>query len=335
MTRFLGGRCGLLLLAVPFIGAALFTVTGCKDDDPTDPGPATAGLATVWPNEDGNSWTYSLRVEQRMWKMTPADSVEAVPPLPAMDVLYAEFLEPLPAAVLDSAQAVYSQTFDGEITTDSGVTAQNLVEVTEEIPAVTGARPGPPAWIRVLASARPDLAPRLTDLYGPAIGDPAAKDLDLMNPIFLEGYAWELNDEAIVGYGDLTTAPSWLHLTSDLSLGATFRFQLVAPLADDIFLHGRIVKRGPATYDGHTYDDVVVCFYAIDLGISEMTDESGNLPGCYRPYMTGIVVYVPGVGPVASQDRRYVDSGDLAFPTDPTMEVFSVTAVMTETNVGD
>ena len=63
--------------------------TACNDEDcPTCPDPQlspTPRLANIWPNEDGNAWTYDLT---STWFIVPFSSdPENPPPLPPLEDL--------------------------------------------------------------------------------------------------------------------------------------------------------------------------------------------------------------------------------------------------------
>ena len=316
---------------------AILPVTGC-DDDGTGPEPLFA-IETIWPHEDGDSWTFDLALAERDWQQEPFTTPGEVPDLPAVDVLWEQFQEPLPGAASESVTGTFRLAFDGEITTGSGVTVQHLAETllpeTERSRAAVTSGHALPGWLRTLAAARPDLRDRIARRYDLDVSAlAAAKDLNLFEPIFLSGYAWQQTADGIFGYGDLSTEPSWIYLTDDLQEGASFSLQLVPGLADDVYLYGRVVFRGQKVVAGQVFLNVMQCFYVLDMGVGSLTDENGHHLGSVRMYMVGLVTYVPGLGPVRSHDRRYVMTGGIVDQTETALVVYELKAGLSGSTVG-
>lgn len=295
------------LLATSFVLILLIVLAGCSDDtdcpncpDDGDPIEVEASIQNVWPNADGNVWIHDLAV--RGFEGDPDDVIDPddpVPDLPSMETLHARLAEPVPFEPLGDSEGLYRMSFDGDVVTESDVTAQNFreelftPEYTRRVISSHDQR-----LRELVLSVRPDL--RLDQ-------PPKPRDKDIGDqldpPILMGGYAFEANDDGIYGYGDLNTDYSWLYLESDLSVGHEFSIQLVPDLVDDIFLDGRIWSIGDLEVNGRTYESCVECFYVIDFGITIATDEEGNVLFSARSYLFGSVHYAPGFGPVLCHQR--------------------------------
>ena len=133
-------------------------------------------------------------------------------------------------------------------------------------------------------------------------------------PLYLFGYAWEKTREYIGSYGDLNTNLSWKYLEADLDPGHEFTIQLVPDLADDVFLHVRVLRERTATSPLGDHPRSIDVLYEVDYGISEATDVDGNPIGYWHAYDYGMITYAPKVGPVASYERSLISVGE---PLDP------------------
>jgi hypothetical protein len=69
-----------------------------------------------------------------------------------------------------------------------------------------------------------------------------------------------------------------------------------------VYLHGTIAAIEPATVAAGTFTDCVRVDYVIDYGMSQCTDNDGNITGTFRSETRGHVHYAPGVGPVDSKE---------------------------------
>ena len=115
---------------------ALFLVLICSlipgcETDPTSVSWLTPTLENIWPNEDGRQWEYVLTT--RIWSPTRNDSdfvypdSASVPPAPGLEEILG-WLNPEAAADSYSVGKIpFELIFDGLKTTQSGVTAQNLI----------------------------------------------------------------------------------------------------------------------------------------------------------------------------------------------------------------
>ena len=81
--------------------------------------------------------------------------------------------------------------------------------------------------------------------------------------------------------------------------------QLVPDIADDIRLYGRIWSIADRVVAGVEWRNVLECMYAIDMGIMEATNDTGEVVGHYRYYIYCATLYAPGVGPIMSRERNF------------------------------
>jgi hypothetical protein len=303
ITRIPTALCLLALLAL--------IVTGCSDDVTTE---IDATLDELWPNEDGLAWTYEMHA-------TFSDTQVDIGPAP--DGLFATLMH-LRRQVADFAHTgdtgtheyILNTAFAGEVTTASGATGQRLIDTVFDVEkgaAVPFDRDD--AFLSLLWEARPDLRDRL-----PA----PAKTEEVDAPMGITGYCWEKTGAHICGYGDLSQDISWYYLKAPLEAGAVFSLQLVPAIADDIWLHGLVVRQMTWTQGIVSYPRAVEVFTLIDLGEQTLTDETGEIIGTYHPYMAYTTVFASGVGPVYTHEWK-------AFATDSLVQpVWSPTLVETE-----
>ena len=298
--------------ALAGLAGALLAAPGCLGHhDPVAPHVSASPLRMIWPNEDGRSWSYQV-VERSFadGSITIYGNPAAVPPAPSISQA-AALLDTLPiGTVIGSDTASFGLRFSGLITTQSGVTRQNLFETLVSTSATSPARTpigGSPAFLAQLYRARPDLRPLLRARF--ASVSQLADTVHTYASTLLHGYAWEKTTRWIGTYGDVDTLLAWKFLTSNLLPGSEFTHQLVPSLASDVFLHGRILERQTVRTPAGTYVNAVVCAYLIDFGISQLTGAGGTVTGYSRWYNYGSVAYVDGVGPVACYERRMLTVG--------------------------
>jgi len=270
-------------------------VAGCSDDDecPTcpegsdDPVPT---FANIWPHADGNAWTYDL--QNIGYEGDPSDQVEPgepIPDLPSMDELHARLTVPIDNEIRGSSEGAYRLFFDGDITTEAGVTAQYLRDETFSSDGLL-------------------VSPPTTDYALPKdIGD------DPNRPFLLSGYAFAATDTGHFGYFASGTDYRWIYLTESLDVGQEFsiRFYDGQEPQQDNWLHGRVYGIGDLEIQGHTYRNCVECFYVVDWGATEVIDEHGNVLAEGRPYTYGSIYYAPTFGPVTCHERAHFLSDSL------------------------
>lgn len=307
------GRLWTIVLLTPLLLAGM-----CEDDSPTGTGAPLPDptLDNLWPNADGASWTYAL--EERIWSEGLGDlyiveTPEEVPPPPTLDQVAALLEEHPHEPVTDEDEGYFILRFDGEITTDSGVTAQNLAEVVIWTPEAVGPRAATgEALMRRILAVRPDLRARAAELGLRAAARESASR-DLMEPLLLHGYAWEKTSEHIGTYGDLDQLLAWKFLESDLTIGHEFTHQLVPELADDIWLHARIIAVGTVRTPAGRFRKAVTCLYAVDYGVTQVSTQEEPLIGYARVIDYGTVSFAPAIGPVHSYERIFVSVGETGF----------------------
>ena len=137
------------LMSALALVSALFLSSGCSDN------PAGSGddvttrptLSSLWPNDDRRSWSYDLQGWR--WPLTPAPTAQPTA-LPDPDALWTELWSTPGAEPSDACLSNFQLSFNGTITTSSGVTAQRLAECFDPpMPAGWGS----PAFLRGCAWA--------------------------------------------------------------------------------------------------------------------------------------------------------------------------------------
>ena len=294
---------------------------------PADPrGGPRANLRNIWPNEDGRRWSY--RIDQREWTGNEPRvfATEAeVPPIPSFDDV-AALLGNHPIGSNPVAESGgYALKFNGTKTTLSGATGQNLessffdlADTSARLLAdVAGAASGAETagFIRALARARPDLREKIEGRWPDAARTLAPAGISsVYEPLFLFGNAFVKTREYIGSYGDLNLDLSWKYLESDLRPGSEFSMQLIPDLADNVFLHVRVLRESTVETAIGSLPHSIVVLYRVDYGVSEVTNELGDPIGWSRYFGYGTITYAPRVGPVASYERPLVQVG---LPLDP------------------
>lgn len=270
----------LLLLAVA--GAGCF-----GDDDDDSP---NVSMARIWPHADQTTWSYDIVLTTMETDTTAVPSGE----LPTLEDLHADLGQAMSGAVASRDTAVYTTMLDGMVTTDTGMVGQHFVSsIEQEGKAARTVVPGR-ALLDRLALARPDLGLPAPD-----------KEFIGGGPALLGGYAFAAEDTGYFSYGDVDTIHSWTYLERSLRPGTEFSLQLVRPLADDVWLYGRIWSVGDRSFGGRTWRSAVECMYLVDMGLQQMVDENGDPLGEGRSYIYGRIWYVQDVGPVAFQERSH------------------------------
>ena len=275
-------------------------------------------LENLWPNDDGHLWVYDIA--QRTWDSPPIhfySNPADVPPAPSL-AFVAELLRRHPGGrnqVIETAG--YTMQFQGLRTTLSGATGQNLVSAVLNLAGIQGqaasgsetaSRPG--GFMVALRTARPDLAPRIAaSMRMGQEASPGRAPQAVLEPTFLFGYVWEKTREYIGSYGDLNTSLAWKYLVADVKPGSTFHMQLVPDLANDVFLHARVLREGMAFSGVGSIRSAIEVLYVVDFGVSTFTDADGNAVGHTRMYSYGTITYAPRIGPVAAYERGLVQAG--------------------------
>jgi hypothetical protein len=285
-------------VAIVLLLAGCESGSECVNCPPTGVGPTpNPTLQNIWPNRDGTSWVYDHTA--RVWEadLTFYPTREDVPstPLPSWYKVFNYLQTNVPPTATSVETGTLTLTFEGMTTTPAGVTAQNLNEeiVLDEPPGRAGASRN---WI----VDRPWTPNAEAGILGRAA-------MQSGRPLLLHGGAWEKNSEWIGTYGDINQDLAWKFLTSDLRMGATFTFQLVPQLADNIFLHCIVYRQVVAKTEVGTFTKALDCLYMIDYGVAGFTDQQGGLLGYARVVDLGRVIYAPTIGPVYSYERRDIE----------------------------
>lgn len=293
-------RTGFRRVAARLLPCLALTLA-CGDDG-TRPGLPPPTLDAAWPNDDGREWSYDVVV--RTWTdstaLAPYPTRESVPPIPALGELAARLAVPIPGTPDSVATGLYGMRFEGTRTTLSGARGQNLVEsITGAAAAPSRAEPQERRFLQHLAAARPDLRAKIAARY-PDLAPSTVTNLD---PLYLHGAAYEKTPAYVGGYGDVDTLLAWKWLEADLTPGHEFTHQLVPSLADDVFLHARVVAWRNVVVPSGSYSRAVEVVYAVDYGISTIVSDDQQVIGYYRWWDYGSIVYAPDVGPVRVQER--------------------------------
>jgi hypothetical protein len=300
MSRTYRPLLAVLALAAGFLG-------GCDDESTCPPGEDSPrpSFENIWPSADSTAWTYAV-TERTAWMpdtTTLYPRADVVPPAPGRD----EVIRRLGIlGVGDSAEVtegIYRLRFDGMVTTASGVRTQKLEERLYSLdwvdPPPKQMRSDP--FLERLAMHRPDLRDEIASL------DPGETHDDFERlphkPLFLHGGAWTRTTDWIGTFGDVDTLLAWKFLGRDLRPGAEFIHQLVPALADDIFLHGWVVRECSVRTDAGVFENCLECVYMVDYGLFSVEDDTGVQRGWYRSVDIGSIVYAPGIGPIRSEER--------------------------------
>jgi hypothetical protein len=315
------------LAAASCVLALAALACGCRDKKPliiAPRPPAVPTLGKSWPNEDKRWWKYDLLAVSCSDTLHYYATIGEVPALPSMPALFALVSGLAPGAQGGRDSATYQLEFNASKFTGSGAYGQFLTESLFVSPAPFAIAGGPFSVLRAanasrgapraepgmlldeIARARPDLRARIAALSG---RQPHAMAVGPSIPMFLHGGVWEKNTNAIGTFNDLDTVLRWIFLTSTLSTGSEFEEQVAPLLSPDIVLHGRILGQQSVTTPAGTYADALVCFYALDFGISDATDINGDPLGHFRSFDYGVVAYVQDVGPVYGYERHLVEMG--------------------------
>ncbi|MGD8628762.1 MAG: hypothetical protein PVH52_06740 [bacterium] len=320
------GRIETLFAVLILTLALTLILTGCSDNTckPRVCGPKPT-LENVWPNDDQRFWEYDFTM--RGWSSTfPLfDTLyateEEVPPLPTFDYIVG-LLDNHPIGDdVNTDVGIYRMRFDGDSTSDYGVTAQALKDTL---------------YIAGMAVSRDHRTTRGDIILGRAIPDrggvqglnvwPLNSAEDIASyPMLIHGGIWEKNDAWIGTYCEIDTNLCWKFLEEDLTVGSEFTHQLIPGLADNVFMHCKVLSMGNVRIGGLVYPNALECAYIVDYGVT-WTDLPPGHTGYYRVYDYGVVVYAPEVGPIYSYERALVEAGN-----DESSGVGDKTLAMTDT----
>lgn len=181
-----------------------------------------------------------------------------------------------------------------------------LLEGSTPAPIPRGDVP-PPGLMRYLWTSRPDLRARLEGLA-------PTRDRE-WSPYFLHTGIFRDAGMRLEMWQPGWNHSTWTYMVAPPVVGMSFTHQLVPELADDIYLHGVITDtNAQADTPAGIFENCVVVTYLIDMGVSEITDESGEVVGTMHGEVAGHVAFAPMVGPVELLEQHtpfvWVDCGD-------------------------
>lgn len=300
-------RCPLL----PIVCSLIFLATGCVSDSDSDPTNASARFARLWPNEDGNRWSFDY---QRYFATTPM--IPELEGLADIDPAQIDFLDlerrltgDLPAAGATEAVGVATLHFEGTVLSPDG-RKQNLKSELGSPAGTTSAgahgSPGTPSTASTGVSplmarifrARPDLRERMIALgYVPAGYSKASSPQDFPVFSFGNGDKFEKQENWIGGYGDLNADSSYTIVKGPLVEGTYFRHQLVPDLSDDLWEYGWILGTRWVETPAGTFNAVAVVYF-IDFGHLVYLNEQGFEVADFRSYSISSLFLSPDFGPV-------------------------------------
>lgn len=241
--------------------------------------PAHAGsldMDSLWPNEDGRSWTYAQRTEQYVPAPTSSDRVLRM------------FLDGTALA----PDGIPVQMLRGQLV--SGFVSADAHESLIADP-----------MLRAIHRARPDLRGAIEagiEGTGCEVNRIGGFDAVLLSAELTfqktasEIVSWRCNTP------DLR---AWRWLVADLSIGNTFTLPLVPDLADNIMLHGTIAAVEDVVVPAGAFAACLRVDYRIDYGTTECTDPGGSPIGTTRGETRGSMHYAMGIGPVATEEAFY------------------------------
>ena len=284
-------------------------VTGCSDNTckPVICGPKPT-LENIWPNDDQRFWEYDYTV--RGWSGGLYDTLYEtegeVPPAPSFDYIE-DLLENHPVGEdVNTSSGTYRMKFDGDSTSDYGVTAQALKD-TVYLDGLAVSRDKAASARDVILGLAMPVDQTMSSLL---LGSMRAEDTFPSYPLLIHGGFWEKNDAWIGTYCEIDTNLCWKFLEEDLEPGHEFTHQLVPGISDKAFLQCKVLSIGNVEIGGQLYPNALECVYIVDYGAYQFTSTGGASIGWGRTYDYGVVVYAPQAGPLYSYERSLVEAGN-------------------------
>ena len=318
-------RNKLPILAIIILVSILYP--GCRFDYPFEAWERE--LDEMWPHENGYNWSYDYTFKQAQYYCVIHiyPDIEEIPDFPTFEEIEARLDDDQFPGDHWIFRGTYELLFDGMIRTESGAEGQNLVPTASfpeyNHPIEAGEEDMSRSFLERLVLYRPDLREKIISMgylgedeipetiLHKVAGPSLVPDIEYLPyspiPLFLHGGAWEITEDHIGLYGDIDRLLAWKFLERDLSVGHEFKHQLVPSLADDVFLHCKILQRRIAGTATGIFDNALVCLYAIDYGIAVVHTLNPLDDDYYRIFDYGTVTYVPGIGPVECCERLLND----------------------------
>lgn len=234
------------------------------------PALAQPSLSNLWPVDVGRSWEFDVRIEG------PPGTVQT---------------------------GTFTLTVANQAQLPSGVTVSCFgLASTVAATAPAGTPEGLSALEQRLWRARPALRQKLS--AEPARRITSQPSLLLAVPEacgFDNGFL--VDDEVAMGiWSDSIAEWGWWWIT-DPTPGSTFRLQIRTQVADDAFVNGAVrTIDGAVTTPAGSFTDAVIVDYVVEMGESTIVDGGGNVIGTASFETAGWIAFVPGVGPVASEE---------------------------------
>lgn len=291
----------LLVSIVPLL------LCGCG----TGPDDGKTVFSRLWPNANGNGWTYRYQEYAAADSMIPA--LAGIDPDEAASLDYRDLQRrldlPLPARATSGywRRGELRLEFEGTVPTLDGP-KQNLKAVFTK-----GGKSGFASGVDPLAArifrARPDLREKMEEAGLFPIGLGKTEDSWGGGPVNMWGGHFEKQEEWMGYYGDITDDSSYTIARAPVRAGASFRHQLGSGLADDIWEYGWIgdLREVETAAGSFTAREV---FYFLDFGRSQVITENGEVIDTIRSFSILATLYAPGVGPV--YERELANFGSLA-----------------------
>lgn len=145
LKRCVTNCCIHLAICLPLI------ISGCSDDTPTQLSSGTGPtFDNIWPAAVGHFWLYDL--DDRLYEggNPPYDRLEDIPPIPAIDDLYADLKVDQPGAPLE----IESGTLRWDITADATVDPDTTVMTVDATFQGLAGYPRPPQGLKMGPSWR-------------------------------------------------------------------------------------------------------------------------------------------------------------------------------------
>lgn len=227
---------------------------------------AQVSLDSLWPNDNGRRWDYSIEIDSEL-------------PFEEVQTTISGFL-----------------AFEGTVTTPGGQAQALFGDHPDPVVGKGAAPTGLNGLLRAIWQGRPDLRKDLEALN-------SGKSRSYFWPLFLHPGSFMKHPDRLEMWQEEWDHPTWTYLVAPVEVGTGFMHHLIPELADDIFLYGTVTDiDATVTTPAGTFGGAVRVDYHIDMGISTITDENGNLIATFHGEHDGYVHFVPDVGPVQEHE---------------------------------
>jgi len=321
-------RIKSLLAALAIIALAAFA--GCVSGSGgrvITPAPEESEFSRLWPNADGNSWTYDYQRHFATESIIP--QIDGLSDLDVSEIDYldleARLNGDLPARGEVEDIGIMTLEFRGTIPSLDGP-KQNLESTFEPIePAFASRRDAADTRRAFGASSRRAVSPLMARIYAARpdlreamiakgyVTSDADKVLSpqALPPFQFSGAKFEKQEGWIGTYGDISADSAYTFLQAPLIEGAFFRHQLVPDLSEDIWEYAWVLGARTIETTAGVFDEAVGVVYFLDFGFSRVVDDQGNAGQEFRSFTISAFYFAPDVGPV------YQRTIDALFPPLP------------------